>query len=135
MKKLVFVLLASFLVLAACGKDKELNLNELTESFEEADLLMADIRDMEKDDYGMAPMKAEKAKIFEVKDSKNARIFKFDNEKDLVETKDYYDKLGEESAMLYSHTFSKGDFLIQMNGDIDKSIFKKYEKVMKNEIE
>lgn len=90
---------SKFSSISCMWKDKELNLNELTESFEKADLLMADIRDMEKDDYGMAPMKAEKAKIFEVKDSKNAHIFKFDNEKDLEETKDYYDKLGEESAM------------------------------------
>lgn len=134
MKKILFLLLGSFLILGACGQ-KQISVDDLVESFKEEDLSVKDLKQMKKDDYGAAPMKAETGKIFEVQNDKNARILMFKNKEDLKDTKEYYDKLGEESAIFFSHTYTKGNYLIQMNGDISDSKFKEYKSVMKQIIE
>ncbi|WP_323702678.1 hypothetical protein [Mammaliicoccus sp. Dog046] len=85
---------------------------------------------MKNEDFCFAPNKTKDAKIFTVTKDNNARIFVFDNESDLKDTKEYYDKLGEKSAIFFSHTYAKDNVLIQMNGEIDESTFKKYTKVI-----
>lgn len=134
MKKILFILLGSFLILGACSQ-KQISVDDLVESFKEEDLSVKDLKQMKKDDYGAAPMKAETGKIFEVQNDKNARILMFKNKEDLKDTKEYYDKLGEESSIFFSHTYAKGNYLIQMNGDISDSKFKEYKSVMKQIIE
>lgn len=126
MKKLLFLFLASFLVLSACGKTIEPS--KIINGFKDDGLSVKNEKEMKKDDYGAAPMKAEKAKMFEVEDGKNARLLMFKSDDDLQETKKYYDELGKSSAILYSHTYSKNNYLLQMNGEIDDNTFNKYKK-------
>ncbi|MGD6886776.1 hypothetical protein [Staphylococcus shinii] len=133
MKKILFLLLASLLVLVACGKTIEPS--KVIKGFKDDGLNVKNEKEMKKEDYGSAPMKAEKAKIFEVEDGKNARLFMFKSDDDLKETKKYYDKLGKSSAILYSHTYSKNNYLLQMNGEIDDSTFKKYKKSLSKTLE
>lgn len=125
-KKLLCLLLAIFLVLSACGKTIEPS--KVITGFKDDGLTVKNLKDMNKEDYGPTPMKAEKAKMFEVKDGKHARLFMFTSDDDLQETKKYYDELGKSSAILYSHTYKKNNYLLQMNGEIDERTFNKYKK-------
>ncbi|UXR69007.1 hypothetical protein MUA26_07605 [Staphylococcus sp. IVB6246] len=135
MKRLLGFLMVSILVLAGCGQ-KEVALTDIVKGFKDAGLTADNAREMERDDFGMAPMKSDKAQIFEVGESNgetiNGRLLQFKSEDDLDQTKKYYDTLGEESAVFYSHTYKSedGKFLLQMNGDIDDATFKKYKDTM-----
>ncbi|MBE7332054.1 hypothetical protein [Staphylococcus haemolyticus] len=130
MKKVLGIIVIALIFLGACGKSYEIK--DVTKGFEDDDLNVKNEKKMSHDDFGAAPMKAEEAKIFVVESDKHARIMRFKNNDDLKQTKKYYDQLGKESAILYSHTYSKDNFLIQMNGDIEDSTFEKYKKSMDN---
>ncbi|MDW8564668.1 hypothetical protein [Staphylococcus shinii] len=132
MKKIVLLVIGLFL-LSACGTN--VGLSDIAKGFKNAELNVSNEKEMTTKDYGAAPMKAKKALIFEVDNNQNARIFQFENTNDLQSTKEYYDDLGKESAMLYSHTYSKGLFLLQMNGEIEESTFDAYKKAMKQVME
>lgn len=132
MKKIVLLVISLFFI-SACGTRTDLS--DITKGFENAELKVTNEKEMTTKDYGAAPMKAKKALIFEVVDNQNARIFQFENTDDLQSTKKYYDDLGKESAMLYSHTYSNGLFLLQMNGEIEDSTFDAYKKAMKQVME
>lgn len=145
-KILSATILSTTLLLTACGsnedknnskteqKQKEVTVDSLIKSFEEKGLSVKNVKKMSHEDYGPAPMKSKEAKRFVVDKDMNARLFYYDNEKDLKEMKKYYDELGKESAILYSHTFTKGKFLMQANGSIDEKVFKKYTDIMDKEI-
>ncbi len=146
-KVLSATILTTTLLLTACGgnneskndskteqKQKEVTIDSLIKSFEAKGLSVKDAKKMSHEDFGPAPMKSKEAKQFVVEKDMNARLFYYDNEDDLKEMKKYYDELGRESAMLFSHTHTKGKFLIQANGSIDEKVFKKYTDVMDKEI-
>lgn len=148
-KLLCATFLSTSLLLGACGgntettkkdvtkqeqKQKEVTIDSLIKSFEDKGLSVKGAKKMTHEDFGPAPMKSKEAKQFVVDKDMNARLFYYENDNDLKEMKKYYDQLGKESAMLYSHTFAKGKFLIQANGSIDEKVFKKYTDVMKSEI-
>lgn len=50
--------------------------------------------------------------------------------KDLEKSKKYYDELGNSSPLLFSHTYAKGDSLLQMNVDMNDKEFNKYKEIM-----
>lgn len=145
MKKLISLLLTSILCfsLIACSSNntktsKGVNtVKELVTKFQEEKLPVSDPRDMETKDFGIMPKLTDEAMIFKINvdEDKNARLFKFKNSDDLNKVKEGYDKLGKESAILFSHTYAKGNFLIQANGDIKNDLFEKYKKVMDDNIE
>ncbi len=58
------------------------------------------------------------------------RLFEITKKEDLEKVKKYYDELGNSSPMLFSHTYAKGNFLLQMNGDMKDEEFTKYKDVM-----
>lgn len=140
MKKFLGFIVIAIFILSACGKNYDVK--DITKGFKDDGLAVNEEREMTKDDYGMAPMKAKEGVIFGVEKGyddqyMNGRLMKFDNKDDLEQTKKYYDDLGKESAMFYSHTYKSedGKFLIQMNGDIDDKTFEKYKKSMENTLE
>ena len=57
-------------------------------------------------------------------------MFKFNNQDDLEQAKSYYDEISNSAPIFFSHTYAKGDFLIQMNGDMEDAEFEKYKEVM-----
>ncbi|MBG0967121.1 stress protein [Bacillus sp. SRB1LM] len=61
---------------------------------------------------------------------KGSRVFEFSKKEDLEKAKKYYDELGNSAPMLFSHTYTKGNFLLQMNGDMKDDEFNKYKEVM-----
>lgn len=134
MSYLSIALMAFFI--AACSSptnNPSVSADDIIAAFKEAGLEAENARDMTKDDYGMAPMKAKEAKRFFVPslgEDAGGRLFIFDNQKDLEDTKKYYDELGKQSAMFFSWTYAKGNILIQMNGDMEESQFNKYKEVL-----
>ncbi|WP_230711307.1 LysM peptidoglycan-binding domain-containing protein [Enterococcus sp. SMC-9] len=126
---------ASSSTTATSTKEKEVaSINEYIKKFKNKSLVVHNEKKMSKDDFGMAPMTAKDAAMFSLintdneDDQKNARIFVFDNLKDLKETKKYYDDLGKGSAMLFSYTAADEDNLVlmQFNGDFDQKLVEKY---------
>ncbi|MED0945966.1 stress protein [Bacillus mycoides] len=59
-------------------------------------------------------------------EDKGGRVFEFSKKEDLEKAKKYYDELGNSAPMLFSHTYAKGNFLLQMNGDMKDDEFNKY---------
>lgn len=137
MKKFIKALtvMLLFISLTACGDSnfQEYKIDDVLTAFKDAGLEAEDTKEMTKDDYGMAPMKAVEAKRFLIPslgEDSGGRIFSFDNEEDLEQTKAYYDDLGKETAMLFSHTASNKNILIQINGDLEDKKFDEYKEVL-----
>lgn len=135
MKRILILAIVCLIALTACGNKVEIE--DFIKGFKDAGLNVNGEKEMTREDYGTAPMKAEKGIIFGVKKGEdgqymNGRLLEFKDEKDLDQTKEYYDKLGKESAILYSHTYKTedGKYLLQMNGEIDDSTFDKYKDTM-----
>ncbi|WP_241955712.1 hypothetical protein [Staphylococcus chromogenes] len=135
MKRILILAIVCLIALTACGNKVEIE--DIAKGFKDAGLNVNNEKEMTREDYGAAPMKAENGIIFGVEKGqdgqyKNGRLLEFKDEKDLDQTKEYYDKLGKESAILYSHTYKTedGKYLLQMNGEIDDSTFDKYKDTM-----
>ncbi|SFE32226.1 LysM domain-containing protein [Enterococcus casseliflavus] len=118
------------------------NLDDIIEAFSQQSLVVYNPRDMTKEDFGIAPMSATKAKIFSLietdteDEQQNARLLTFDNLDDLKATKKYYDDLGKDSAMLFSYTAVNEDELVlmQFNGQLPQELVEKYVKAASLEL-
>ncbi|WP_228077363.1 LysM peptidoglycan-binding domain-containing protein [Enterococcus casseliflavus] len=118
------------------------NLDDIIEAFTQQSLVVYNPRDMTKEDFGIAPMSATKAKIFSLietdneDEQRNARLLTFDNLDDLKATKQYYDDLGKDSAMLFSYTAVNEDDLVlmQFNGQLSQDLVEKYAKAASLEL-
>ncbi len=118
------------------------NLDDIIEAFSQQSLVVYNPRDMTKEDFGIAPMSATKAKIFSLietdneEEQQNARLLTFDNLDDLKATKKYYDDLGKDSAMLFSYTAVNEDDLVlmQFNGQLSQDQVEKYAKAASLEL-
>lgn len=118
------------------------NLDDIIETFTQQSLVVYNPRDMTKEDFGIAPMSATKAKIFSLietdneEEQQNARLLTFDNLDDLKATKKYYDDLGKDSAMLFSYTAVNEDELVlmQFNGQLPQELVEKYAKAASLEL-
>lgn len=138
MKKLIIVaLFLAISLLVACSSDaggsNALTADDALKAFEDAGLEVVNARAMTKDDYGMAPMKAKEGKMFTVPsvcDDCNVRVMSFEKDSELKETKDFYDDLGKESAMLFSWTIGHKNILIQLNGDMVEEDYEKYKEAL-----
>ncbi|MCY9512319.1 stress protein [Paenibacillus larvae] len=132
-------------LLSACGnkeastkekKSKITTAQQLAEKFKQEGLEVGDISEIE--EYNAASRTAKEGVrilIPSLGEDAGGRVFTFDSKKDLEKLKSYYDKLGKEAGFLYSHTYAKGDFLLQMNGKMKKDQFKKYQEVMEKVID
>ncbi len=134
MKRLIFAVFTVFL-LAACSQSAgSIKTEDVISAFKDAGLEAENVRELTKDDYGMAPMKAEGGKYFylpSLGENKGARLFTYDSESDLDEMKKFYDDLGKESGMLFSWTIKHKNILIQMNGDLPEEKYNEYKKALK----
>jgi hypothetical protein len=134
MKKIITGILFTLLLVACSnGGEDKLKVDDVIATFKKAGLEAESPRKMTKDDYGLAPMKAYEAKIVKLPslcDDCNARIFSFENEEDLEQTKKFYDDLGKESAMLFSWTIKHKNILVQLNGDLPEEQYNKYKKAL-----
>ena len=63
-------------------------------------------------------------------EDKGGRILVFANADDLASARDYYVKLGESSAILFSWVFVKDNIVVQINGTLPEEQAKKYETAL-----
>ena len=122
---------------------------EILQAFYDAGLNVMEPKIMTRNDYGIAPLLAEEAVsfgaqfaefVFENEDGSieqfnYGRLFLVRDDNDLQTIKAVYDDLGKEAAMLYSHTYSKGDILLQMGGDVSDEDFALYTAVIGEVVE
>ncbi|AIQ63328.1 stress protein [Paenibacillus stellifer] len=131
----VFLIVAVF-IFSGCSSNNSassVSLDDVIAKFKAAGLEAENATDITNKTMGMAPMKFEEGKrilVPSLGEDAGGRVFVFKKTSDLEELKSYYDELGKSSAMLFSHTYVKGNVLLQMSGDMEQEQFDKYKKVM-----
>ena len=138
MKKLSIFIFICLMMLTACSSaasnEKQLTTANIIEAFKSAGLKEKKPSDLKQKEFGNIREEGKRILVPSLGENAGGRIFKFGNETDLQQAKSYYDELGNAVSMFFSHTYSKGNFLLQMNGEMKDSEFEKYKKVMDEEI-
>ncbi|ANT56717.1 stress protein [Bacillus altitudinis] len=132
MKKLSIFIFICLMMLTACSSaasnEKQLTTANIIEAFKSAGLEAEKPSDLKQKEFGNIREEGKRILIPSLGENAGGRIF------DLQQAKSYYDELGNAGSMFFSHTHSKGNFLLQMNGEMKDSEFEKYKKVMDEEI-
>ncbi|MDO8161120.1 stress protein [Bacillus toyonensis] len=135
-KRLAVLLIGALLLfgLTACDSVKSMTSNvtvgKVIEEFKAARLEAENPSDLPEKEFGNTRKEAKRILVPALGEDSGGRIFEFKNKEDLEKAKKYYDDLGNGNQMLFSHTYAKGNFLIQMNGDMEDAQFNKYKEVM-----
>ncbi|MCI4251436.1 stress protein [Bacillus sp. CCB-MMP212] len=135
-KRLAVLLIGALLLfgLSACDSVKSMTSNvtvgKVIEEFKAAGLEADNPGDLPEKEFGNTRKEAKRILVPALGEDSGGRIFEFKNKEDLEKAKKYYDDLGNGNQMLFSHTYAKGNFLIQMNGDMEDAQFNKYKEVM-----
>ncbi|MCU5584642.1 stress protein [Bacillus toyonensis] len=135
-KRLAVLLIGALLLfgLSACDSVKSMTSNvtvsKVIEEFKAAGLEADNPSDLPEKEFGNTRKEAKHILVPALGEDSGGRIFEFKNKEDLEKAKKYYDDLGNGNQMLFSHTYAKGNFLIQMNGDMEDTQFNKYKEVM-----
>lgn len=103
---------------------------KVIEEFKAAGLEAENPSDLLEKEFGNTRKEAKRILTPALGEDSGGRIFEFKNKEDLEKAKKYYDDLGNGNQMLLSHTYAKGNFLIQMNGEMEDAQFNKYKEVM-----
>lgn len=134
MKKLLLmsVLLGVSLILFACGNSETSShsTNDVIDGLSSTGLLSDVVADLPKDEFSGSREEGKRILVPSLGEDAGGRVFKFKDEKGLNEAKKYYDDLGKQSPLLYSHTHANGLFLLQMNGDMSDADFEKLKVAM-----
>ncbi|MGX5435289.1 stress protein [Bacillus toyonensis] len=135
-KRLAVLLIGALLLfgLSACDSVKSMTSNvtvgKVIEEFKAAGLEADNPSDLPEKEFGNTRKEAKRILVPALGEDSGGRIFEFKNKEDLEKAKKYYDDLGNGNQMLFSHTYAIGNFLIQMNGDMEDAQFNKYKEVM-----
>ncbi|EJR57521.1 hypothetical protein IIO_05048 [Bacillus cereus VD115] len=135
-KRLAVLLIGALLLfgLSACDSVKSMTSNitvgKVIEEFKAAGLEADNPSNLPEKEFGNTRKEAKRILVPALGEDSGGRIFEFKNKEDLEKAKKYYDDLGNGNQMLFSHTYAKGNFLIQMNGDMEDAQFNKYKEVM-----
>ncbi|MED2688648.1 stress protein [Bacillus toyonensis] len=135
-KRLAVLLIGALLLfgLSACNSVKSMTSNvtvgKVIEEFKAAGLEADNPSDLPEKEFGNTRKEAKRILVPALGEDSGGRIFEFKNKEDLEKAKKYYDDLGNGNQMLFSHTYAKGNFLIQMNGDMEDAQFNKYKEVI-----
>ncbi|PDY15584.1 MULTISPECIES: stress protein [Bacillus cereus group] len=130
-KRLAVLLIGALLLfgLSACDSVKSVTSN-VTVGKKAAGLEADNPSDLPEKEFGNTRKEAKRILVPALGEDNGGRIFEFKNKEDLEKAKKYYDDLGNGNQMLFSHTYAKGNFLIQMNGDMEDAQFNKYKEIM-----
>ncbi|MGI2748388.1 stress protein [Bacillus cytotoxicus] len=135
-KRFAVLLMGALLLfgLTACDSVKSMTSNvtvgKVIEEFKAAGLDAENPSDLPEKEFGNTRKEAKRILVPALGEDSGGRVFEFKNKEDLEKAKKYYDDLGNGNQMLFSHTYAKGNFLIQMNGDMEDAQFNKYKEVM-----
>lgn len=147
-RKILTALTCSALLmgLAACGsndktateskpkqeakKQEPVTTTSLINEFKKAGLEAENATDLPQKEFGNMRKDGKRILTPALGTDKGGRVFEFSKKEDLEKAKAYYDELSNSNPMLFSHTYAKGNFLLQMNGDMKDEEFNKYKEVM-----
>ncbi|SFD50378.1 hypothetical protein SAMN04488168_14611 [Bacillus sp. 491mf] len=111
-------------------KETKVTVDSLITEFKNAGLQAENPTDLQQKEFGNTRKEGKRIITPALGEDKGGRIFEFKNKEDLEKAKKYYDDLGNGNQMLFSHTYAKGNFLLQMNGEMKDEEFAKYKDVM-----
>lgn len=115
---------------------KEADMESVVKAFEEAGLDF-EAKELKRDDMGMAPWKHDDGRrilIPQLGEDSGGRLLYFAEKAPMYDVLNYYEEMGKESAMLYSHLFTAendGFYLLQISGELEESEAKKFEKALR----
>ncbi|PED93020.1 stress protein [Bacillus toyonensis] len=102
----------------------------LINEFKKAGIEAENATDLPQKEFGNMRKNGKRILTPKLGEDKGGRVYEFSKKEDLEKAKKYYDELGNSDPMLFSHTYAKGNFLLQMNGDMKDEEFNKYKEVM-----
>ncbi|HFJ9472418.1 stress protein [Bacillus cereus group sp. MYBKT111-2] len=111
-------------------KPEPVTTTSLINEFKKAGIEAENATDLPKKEFGNMRKDGKRILTPALGEDKGGRVFEFSKKEDLEKAKKYYDELGNSAPMLFSHTYAKGNFLLQMNGDMKDDEFNKYKEVM-----
>ncbi|MGG5795738.1 stress protein [Bacillus nitratireducens] len=111
-------------------KPEPVTTTSLINEFKKAGLEAENATDLPQKEFGNMRKDGKRILTPALGEDKGGRVFEFSKKEDLEKAKKYYDELGNSAPMLFSHTYAKGNFLLQMNGDMKDEEFNKYKEVM-----
>ncbi|MGM9927732.1 MAG: membrane lipoprotein lipid attachment site-containing protein [Bacillus sp. (in: firmicutes)] len=89
--------------------------------------------EMSEEDYGLAPRLATEAyriQIPSLGEETFGHLFIFEQEQDLLDTKAFYDHLGQSSALLFSWTVVRDNVLFEVSGEMPEEQMLTYEHAL-----
>lgn len=111
-------------------KETKVTVDSIITEFKIAGLEAENLTDLQQKEFGNIRKEGKRILVPALGEDKGSRLFEITKEEDLEKAKKYYDELGNSAPMLFSHTYTKGNFLLQMNGDMKDVEFVKYKDVM-----
>jgi hypothetical protein len=131
-KRFFLIGLCIILFVTGCSSTAKKTSDEVIAAFKAAGLEAESAGAMTKDDYGMAPFvcKGTRFLIASLGEDSGGRIYICDNTKDRDSLAKYYQALGKASAMFFSWVFVKGSVVVQINGDLQEDLARKYEQAI-----
>ncbi|MEH7220790.1 stress protein [Bacillus toyonensis] len=111
-------------------KPEPVTTTSLISEFKKAGIEAENATDLPQKEFGNMRKDGKRILTPKLGEDKGGRVFEFSKKEDLEKAKKYYDELGNSAPMLFSHTYAKGNFLLQMNGEMKDEEFNKYKEVM-----
>ncbi|HGH7182778.1 stress protein [Bacillus cereus] len=111
-------------------KETKVTVDSIITEFKNAGLQAENPTDLPQKEFGNLRKEGKRIIVPALGEDNGGRLFEITKKEDLEKVKKYYDELGNSAPMLFSHTHVKGDFLLQMNGDMKDEEFAKYKDVM-----
>lgn len=109
---------------------KTITVDEIISEFNNAGLDAKDPTDLPQKEFGNIREEGKRILVPHLGKDRGGRIYKFKNKEDLEKAKSYYDELGNSSPILFSHTYAKGKYLLQMSGQMKDDEFNNYKIIM-----
>ncbi|KFN03591.1 stress protein [Bacillus clarus] len=111
-------------------KETKVTVDSIITEFKNAGLEAENPTDLPQKEFGNMRKEGKRIVVPTLGEDKGGRLFEITKKEDLEKAKKYYDELGNSAPMLFSHTYAKGNFLLQMNGDMKDEEFAKYKGVI-----
>lgn len=111
-------------------KEVKVTVDSIITEFKNAGLEAENPTDLPQKEFGNMRKEGKRIVVPALGEDKGGRLFEITKKEDLEKAKKYYDELGNSAPMLFSHTYAKGNFLLQMNGDMKDEEFAKYKDIM-----
>ncbi|KMN42310.1 MULTISPECIES: hypothetical protein [Bacillus] len=111
-------------------KPEPITTTSLIDEFKKAGLEAENATDLPQKEFGNMRKDGKRILVPALGQDNGGRLFEFSKKEDLEKAKKYYDDLSNSNPILFSHTYAKGNFLLQMNGDMKDEEFNKYKEVM-----